>query len=369
MPKGDYQQLKADIEDGTVPIAHLLLEACSMAKLNGVAKGLVMFIWRRTYGWVDEGKRKHKDDRITLAEFAQATGSAKTYVSTQLKLLVKSGVILESVDPDNARYKRYGMNTEISEWSSEVIDIDELQEAIDSKLYIHSSKGTTLTVKQSRNGLTNAEGLAIAKPFSDTLTKPFSDHETFRCENPSDGAADRLSKESIKEKDLNTAVNRARTAMEEEKGSDEPTVFDYAVEIQNHMIGLGVNPNYLVRDKSWEWVKSFHASNVPIDFLKRGIDYVFEREEKKRGRKNTVNSFAFCAPTIEEVWLRKQNTQVTHEIKTTFTAERKLSRNDQALEEYARRAGIMPDERAGDFVDVQTSVIGISASKHHARDD
>ncbi|GEO26264.1 hypothetical protein AAC03nite_20490 [Alicyclobacillus acidoterrestris] len=197
MPKGDYSQLKADIEDGTVPIAHLLLEATAMSKLNGVAKGLLMFIWRRTYGWVEDGKRKFKDDRITLAEFAQATNSAKTYVSTQLKLLVKASVIIERPDPDNARYKRYGMNTEVSEWSSAVLDVGELQEAIASKLYLHSSRSATLTVKQKLNGLANVEGSAKAKRFSKTLTKRFSKCLTLTRENPSNGAVRWLSKESI----------------------------------------------------------------------------------------------------------------------------------------------------------------------------
>lgn len=211
MPKGDYLQLKADIEDGTVPIAHLLLEAASMAKLNGVAKGLLLFIWRRTYGWADEGKRKHKDDRIKLAEFAQATGSARTYVSTQLKLLVKARVIREMPDPENGRYKRYGMNTEVSEWHEDVLDIDELHQAIESKLYVHSSRsGTTLTVQQTRNGSTNAEGLANAERFNNSATKRFSDHETFMSDKPSHGAGSSVSKESIErnKKDLKIVVDQ-----------------------------------------------------------------------------------------------------------------------------------------------------------------
>lgn len=50
MPRGDREKLKADIEDGTTNIAHLLLEALAMADLSGAEKGLVLFLWRRTYG-------------------------------------------------------------------------------------------------------------------------------------------------------------------------------------------------------------------------------------------------------------------------------------------------------------------------------
>ncbi|MCL6443423.1 MAG: replication protein [Alicyclobacillus sp.] len=137
MPKGDYQRLKADIEDGVVPVAHLLLEATAMANLHGVAKGVLMFIWRRTYGWMDANGSKHKTDRITLEEFARAVNSERTYVSKQLKALIKANVITESTD---GRYKRYGMNTDIALWSDEVLDKDKLMAAIDSKLYIHSSR-------------------------------------------------------------------------------------------------------------------------------------------------------------------------------------------------------------------------------------
>ena len=53
MPKGDRVIGKADPEDGTTPVANLLLEALAMAHLSGEEKGAVLYLWRQTYGWVD----------------------------------------------------------------------------------------------------------------------------------------------------------------------------------------------------------------------------------------------------------------------------------------------------------------------------
>ena len=52
MPKGDKEILKADPEDGTTPIANLLLEAVAIARLSGKEKGIILYLWRRTYGWL-----------------------------------------------------------------------------------------------------------------------------------------------------------------------------------------------------------------------------------------------------------------------------------------------------------------------------
>ena len=43
MPKGDRERLKADLEDGSTPLANLLLEALATANISGVQKGLVLF--------------------------------------------------------------------------------------------------------------------------------------------------------------------------------------------------------------------------------------------------------------------------------------------------------------------------------------
>ncbi len=46
MPKGDKAILKADPDDGTTPVSNLLLEALAIAKLSGMEKGALAYLWR-----------------------------------------------------------------------------------------------------------------------------------------------------------------------------------------------------------------------------------------------------------------------------------------------------------------------------------
>ncbi|MFC2011189.1 replication protein [Chloroflexota bacterium] len=55
MPKGDRKILKADPEDGTTPVANLLLEALVIAKLTSKERAACLFLIRRTYGWQING--------------------------------------------------------------------------------------------------------------------------------------------------------------------------------------------------------------------------------------------------------------------------------------------------------------------------
>ena len=68
MPKGDREILKADPEDGTTPIANLLLEALSIVKLTTKERSVVLFLITRTYGWQVNGERLRIDE-ISLSEF------------------------------------------------------------------------------------------------------------------------------------------------------------------------------------------------------------------------------------------------------------------------------------------------------------
>ncbi|WDL98151.1 replication protein [Alicyclobacillus sp. ALC3] len=293
MPKGDYQCLKADIEDGVVPIAHLLLEALSMAKLNGVAKGLVLFIWRRTYGWAEEGKKKHKDDRITLAEFASAVNSERTYVSTQLKLLVKAGVVFERQDEENGRYKRYGMNTEIAQWSENVINADNLAEAISAKLYVHSSRN----VLQTHNGLANAQPFANTQPLCKSTTKPLCDSTTFAPENLNGGADSRTPKES---NEINKKIAAATAADSVREFTDmSGPEFERAVE-QRMQINMG-NVGYILKNNDFKVLNQLLAEGVPRGRIISGIDEAFAGHVPKHAF-DKINSLAYCAPKIYERW-------------------------------------------------------------------
>lgn len=302
MPKGDYQQFKADIEDGIVPIAHLLLEALAMAQLNGVAKGIVMFVWRRTYGWTREDREKHRADRITLAEFAQAVNSERTYVSKQLKLLIKARVLQETADPYDARYKVFGMNTDISSWDEEVINIDALYQAAQDKLYFHSSK-----VAQKHNRCVNEQPLcnqttvvqmnnrcSIRQPLCDQTTQPLCDRTTFTPENPNDGAENGASKNSIKNINTIAAADPPYN----------PPFVGLMNDVEQKMQIRMVNPNYYVHGTDLDALKEIHASGIPPDVVLNGIDQAFERY-KPRHPRDKVNSFTYCLGAIYDLWTKQ----------------------------------------------------------------
>ena len=119
MPRGDREKFKADCEDGFTRIANLLLEALALAKLNGVQKGICMFLFRRTYGW------NRTEDAITLGEFAEACGSSRAYISRQLAELIKKNIVCR-VAYQPGKTPIYSFITSISDWDRICIDLNAL---------------------------------------------------------------------------------------------------------------------------------------------------------------------------------------------------------------------------------------------------
>ncbi len=143
MPKGDRYILKADPEDGTTPISNLLLEAVAMAKLSGLQKGAILFLWRQTYGWHVQGKRL-KERRIPLSKWRDALNSSSPRVSTALKDLTDKKIILRHQFEGWQGYS-YSINTNISEWNSNCIDLELLSKTITVTENVTVTKGATVT--------------------------------------------------------------------------------------------------------------------------------------------------------------------------------------------------------------------------------
>ena len=128
MPKGDREIFKADIDDGYTKVANLLLEALAMAKLNGVQKGICLFVLRRTYGWGS------KEGQISLKEFALACNSSETYVSKQIKQLVTWKVILRtSYEP--GKVPSFTVNTRVAQWDKGCLNVQGLNDCIRQGLF------------------------------------------------------------------------------------------------------------------------------------------------------------------------------------------------------------------------------------------
>lgn len=121
MAKGDRDNLKADMDDGYTKIADLLFEALAMAKLNGVQKGICLFLWRRTYGW------GQKEDQIPLRNFANTCDTSETYISKQLKQLIEWNVIIRT-PYHPGKVPAYTFNTRVAQWDKGCLNVQGLSE-------------------------------------------------------------------------------------------------------------------------------------------------------------------------------------------------------------------------------------------------
>lgn len=150
MPKGDRLKLKADPDDGTTKISHLLLEALAMARLSGLEKGAILFLWRRTYGWQDlkHPRKQIKERHISLTEWSEWLDCNKQVASKTLTKLTKHNIIIQTSLGQGKGYL-YSMNTCISTWNGNCLDIKHLEWLL--------SKWTT--VAQSDNSKPNRQQL------------------------------------------------------------------------------------------------------------------------------------------------------------------------------------------------------------------
>lgn|GEM_PF-2366331 len=152
MAKGDRNILKADTEDGYTKIADLLLEALAMAKLNGVQKGICLFLWRRTYGW------EQKEDRVSLKEFAQACDTSEAYISRQLKQLIKWKVIMRtSYEP--GKVPAYTFNTRITQWDKGCLNMQGLSDCSIQGLYKCSIQGLYKCARVNQGSALEPQGI------------------------------------------------------------------------------------------------------------------------------------------------------------------------------------------------------------------
>jgi len=108
MSKGDRLKLKTDPEDGTIPIANLLLEAVAMAKLSGLEIGAILYLWKRTY-------EQKVSANITLTEWCRALDRGKSQVSKALTHLHNMNIITREQNIHWHEYT-YSFNDDINTW-------------------------------------------------------------------------------------------------------------------------------------------------------------------------------------------------------------------------------------------------------------
>ncbi|HID99981.1 MAG TPA: replication protein, partial [Thiotrichaceae bacterium] len=80
------------LENGYVRIANELVEALARTHLSSHESQILWALWRKTYGW------HKKSDRISLAQFATATGLRKDVCSRTLTRLIERKIIDKNVN-------------------------------------------------------------------------------------------------------------------------------------------------------------------------------------------------------------------------------------------------------------------------------
>lgn len=169
MPKGDKFNLKADPDDGTTPIAHLLLEALAMAKLNGKEKGAVLFLWRVTYGWLVDGQRL-KEREVALPAWATVLQTDEPTASKVLSNLIEKRVVNRCFSGPGGNYT-YSMNTRVDEWDNSCINHQGLKELSTLPLVkMRGGRKQQPLSETSRGGLSKTSTHGLSK----TSTPPAS---------------------------------------------------------------------------------------------------------------------------------------------------------------------------------------------------
>lgn len=152
MPKGDRLKLKADPEDGTTPIANLLLEAVAMSHISGLQKGAIIFLWRKTYGWQGKDGKRLKEAKITLGDWCKALDRDKSRISKALIALEQMNVIRRRVIDIWGGYY-YSLNTSIASWNSDSINLSKLSETVEvAHLPTVGENATIVDKANSRQG-------------------------------------------------------------------------------------------------------------------------------------------------------------------------------------------------------------------------
>ena len=116
MPKGDAENLRADLDDGYAKVANLILEALACAPLTRTEYAVVLCVMRQTYGWAKKRDRNTgKMAALTAKDIAEGTGKPTRTVETAIQSLTKAHVIA-SQQVKKGNYYAYGINPAVSEW-------------------------------------------------------------------------------------------------------------------------------------------------------------------------------------------------------------------------------------------------------------
>lgn len=161
MPKGDREFLKADPEDGTTPIANLLLEALAIAKLTGKEKGILLLLCRKTYGWHKNGKRL-KQTSLSISSCAKSLEIDQRTTQKLLAGLTQKRIVSRDFSKPGYGYT-YTINTRVGEWDRGCINHDQLVKLTKEGLITNTRVGQNTKGRVDKETNTTKAELALPK--------------------------------------------------------------------------------------------------------------------------------------------------------------------------------------------------------------
>lgn len=169
MPKGDKENLKADPEDGTTPIANLLLDAFSVVKLSGKELRACLYLCRRTYGWQINGSRL-KEAKIPFKEWSSVLQTDASHTSNILSGLAQKNIIIRRyLGPAGQGIGYYySINTIVAEWCNSCLNLQLLRKT--AMVTLPKTATVTLPKTASSTDTDLASGKASLKQSKGTGT-------------------------------------------------------------------------------------------------------------------------------------------------------------------------------------------------------
>lgn len=83
------------VKDGFMPLANELLEHFAKVNIPGNEMRIIWVVFRKTWGWIDQGDRRKEWDHISLSQMVLATGMKRSTVVRCLKSLVAKRLLLK----------------------------------------------------------------------------------------------------------------------------------------------------------------------------------------------------------------------------------------------------------------------------------
>lgn len=164
MLEDDPNRIVADDKNGFIQIPNQLFEALMVANLTKTQKDICDYLLRRSYGW------NQKEAAASINEIADIFNIDRSWVAKQLKdLLIKNVIIRTGNQLDNTAV--YKINTIITDWDSNCIDLDQLKN-------INNSYPIIIMKEQNSCGSTDQQLNLFADQLVDSATTPVVDSTT-----------------------------------------------------------------------------------------------------------------------------------------------------------------------------------------------